>query len=240
MVLRLYADESTDDATGIFRMAGYLMTHKQWKALDARIGRALGPLKWFHMKDGDYKSHPKIYKRLLRTIRPKSVLAGFSVSVNKREYDAMLSEFSGKMPLKYWMGSSYTFLVQAIMSLCGVWCREQNLTDEWIAYFFEDGHPNQGDADAFVQLFKKKQYREHGTRARYASHTFLPKEGPLSKALIPSDILAWHLTNWRRGGNQCKELKHLFRTNTFYKDFDSEQIVASLKNIETSLRAIAL
>ena len=45
MVLRLYADESTDDATGIFRMAGYLMTHKQWKALDARIGRALGPLK---------------------------------------------------------------------------------------------------------------------------------------------------------------------------------------------------
>ena len=102
------------------------------------------------------------------------------------------------------------------------------------------GHPNQGDADAFVQLFKKKQYREHGTRARYASQTFLPKEGPLSKALIPSDILAWHLTNWRRGANQCKELKHLFRTNTFYKDFDSEQIVASLKNIETSLRAIAL
>jgi hypothetical protein len=153
MILRLYADESGDDGNGIFRVAGYLMTERQWKALDRRIGKALGPLEWFHMKDGDHKKHPKIYKKLLRIITPKSVLAAFSVSVNKNEYDAMLSERVGRQPLKYWMGSSYAFLVQAAMGLCGIWCREQDLTDEWIAYFLEAGHPSQGDADAFVKLF---------------------------------------------------------------------------------------
>ena len=224
MILRLYADESGDEVTGIFRIAGYLMTHKQWKGLDRRIGKALGPLHWFHMKDGDHRKHPEIYKKLLNTITPKSVLAGFSVSVNRKEYDFMLSERSGRQPLKYWIGSSYAFLVQATMSLCGSWCREQNLTDEWIAYFFEAGHSSQGDADALVKLFDKKQYREHAEQARYASHTFLAKEGPLSKALIPCDILAWHLTNWRRGGNQCKELQRLLTVNTRYKDFDSDEI----------------
>ena len=124
----------------------------------------------------------------------------------------------------YLCAVSYAFLVQATMSLCGSWCREQNLTDEWIAYFFEAGHSSQGDADALVKLFDKKQYREHAEHARYASHTFLAKEGPLSKALIPCDILAWHLTNWRRGGNQCKELQRLLTVNTRYKDFDSDDI----------------
>jgi hypothetical protein len=181
MILRLYADESGDDESGIVRVAGYLMTERQWKSLDRKIGKALGPLEWFHMKDGDPKKHPRIYKKLLRVITPKSVLAGFSVSVNKNEYDAMLSERSGKQPLKYWIGSSYAFLVQAAMSLCGIWCREQNLTDQWISYFFEAGHPSQGDADAFVKLFDKKQYKKHAVEARYASHTFLPKAGPLGQ-----------------------------------------------------------
>jgi hypothetical protein len=226
MVLRLYADESIDDATGIFRVAGYLMTHRQWKSLDRKISNALGTLLWFHMNEGDHKKHPHIYKKLLNIITPKAVLAGFSVSVNKKEYDTLLSERSGKQPLKYWMGSSYAFLVQSAMSLCGIWCREQSLTDEWIAYFFEAGHPSQGDADAFVKLFDKKQYKAHAVQARYASHTFLAKEGPLSKALIPCDILAWHLTNWRRGGNQSKELQRLFAVNTRYKDFDSGEIRA--------------
>lgn len=59
MILRLYADESGDEVTGIFRIAGYLMTHKQWKDLDKRIGNALGPLDWFHMKDGGLEARRK-------------------------------------------------------------------------------------------------------------------------------------------------------------------------------------
>jgi len=236
MALRLYADESCDDENGIFRIAGYLMTDKQWSALDQRISTALGHLKWFHMKSGDYKKHPKAYRRLLRIITPKSVLAGFSVSVNRHEYDVMLSERSGKQPLKYWMGSSYSFLVQAAMSLCGAWCREQNITDQWIAYFFEAGHPSQGDADALVKLFDKRQYRQHAEQAQYASHTFLAKEGPLARALIPCDILAWHLTNWRRGGNQCKDLQSLLMVSTHYKDFNSDDIRNLIAKSKTRMK----
>jgi len=226
MVLRLYADESADDAIGIFRIAGYLMTHQQWKSLDKKIEVALGPLPWFHMKEGHHKRYPEIYKKLLHTITASSVLVGFSVSVNKKEYDALTSERSGKNTLRYWMGSSYTFLVQAAMSVCGIWCSQNGLADEWIAYFFEAGHPSQGDANWSIELFRKKQYRDHAEQARYASHSFLVKEGPLSKALIPCDILAWHLTNWRRGGNQCKELQKLLGVKTLRQDFEPDDIRA--------------
>jgi hypothetical protein len=84
----------------------------------------------------------------------------------------------------------------------------------------------EGRVAALGKLFDKWQYRKNATHARYASHTFLAKEGPLSKALIPADILAWPLTNWRRGGDQSKELKRLLRVNTLHKDFDSDEIRA--------------
>jgi hypothetical protein len=224
LILRFYADESGDDENGIFRVAGYLMTDKQWKSLDKKIGRALGDLPWFHMKEGHHRRHPKVYRKLLRAINPNSVLAGFSVSVNKREYDSIVSERIGKQPLKYWFGSMYAFLIQAVMSLCGEWCTKENRADEWIAYFFEAGHPSEGDANVAVELMKAKQYKQHAETARYASHAFLAKQGPLSKALIPCDILAWHLTKWRRGGNQCKELIYLLKTRTQYEDFTSDDI----------------
>jgi hypothetical protein len=224
MVLRFYADESGDDHSGIVRIAGYLMTGEQWAALDAEIGRALGSLRWFHMRERDHLKHPHIYNGLLRTITPKTVLHGISVSVNRREYDALVSEPSGKKTLKQWMGGHYAFLVQAAMSLCGVVCREQERLDDWIAYFFEAGHPSEGDANTSVKLFEKEQYHGHVEAAKYASHTFLKKEGPLSRALIPCDILAWHLTNWRRGGNQCAELTELLRTPTRHIDFTAEEI----------------
>jgi hypothetical protein len=228
MVLRLYADESSDDGIGVFRIAGYLMTHQQWKSLDRKIGIALGDLSWFHMKEGDYRSHPEAYKRLLCAITPKSVLIGFSVSINKKEYDALTSERSGKSTMRHWMGSSYAFLTQAAMKVCGNWCSQNGFADQWIAYFFEAGHPSQGDANSSVELFKKKQYKEHANQARYASHTFLAKEGPLSKVLIPCDILAWHLTNWSRGGNQCQELRKILAVKTLRKDFNVADIRASI------------
>jgi len=237
MILRLYADESADDATSVFRIAGYLMTHKQWKSLDRKINVALGPLPWFHMKEADHKAHPKIYKKLIRSIAPKSVLVGFSVSVNKKEYDALTSERSGKSTMRHWMGSSYAFLVQAAMSVCGNWCGANGLGNDWIAYFFEAGHPSQGDANWSVELFKKKQYREHAKQARYASHTFLAKEGPLSRALIPCDILAWHLTNWTRGGPQCKELQQLFAVKTLRKEFSSSDIRAVIAKSKVRMQS---
>jgi hypothetical protein len=227
MLLRLYADESADDASGIFRVAGYLMTEDQWKSLDVQIGKALGSLTWFHMESQDHLRHPQIYGRLLRTVTPESVLCGISASVNKGEYHAIVSERRGKQPLKHWMGSCYTFLVQAAMALCGIWCREEQRPEEWIAYFFEAGHPSQGDANVSLELFSKKQYKKDANLIKYASHTFLAKEGPLSRALIPADILAWHLTKWRRGGNQCKGLQHLLHVPTKHRDFNADDIRAS-------------
>ena len=106
-------------------------------------------------------------------------MVGFSVSVNKRDYDSLLSERVGKHALRYYIGSSYAFLVQSLMRTCGIWCSEQYLSDEWIAYFFESGHPSQGDADALIKLFKKDQYEKIVEKTRYTSHTFLAKEGHL-------------------------------------------------------------
>ena len=224
MMLRFYADESGDDRSGIVRIAGYLMTDEQWKRIDSGVDDALGRLRWFHMKTADRMAHPRAYKRLLQTISPRSVLCGVSVSVNRKEYDALASERSGKETMKSWMGSHYSFLVQAAMHLCGIMCREQQRLDDWIAYFFESGHPSEGDANVSVNLFAKRQYRGQAEAARYASHTFLAKEGPLSKALIPCDILAWHLTRAQREGEPSEELRQLLQTPACYKNFTADDI----------------
>ncbi len=200
------------------------MTHDQWVAIDREIETALGSLNWFHMKEGDHKSHPVVYNKLLGMLHPDSVLAGLSVSVLKKEYDDIMSAKSGKQPMKYWIGGPYTFLVQSLLSLCGEWCRQNDKTGDQIAYFFEAGHPSQNEADYFIKLFSKEQYKKTGMVARLASLSFLPKEGPLSRALILSDILAWHLTNWRRGGNQSPELQKLLEVTTYYRDYSADDI----------------
>ena len=90
------------------------------------------------------------------------------------------------------------------------------------------GESNWGKSNTLYELFKKRQYRGHAEQARYASHTFLAKEGPLSKVLIPCDILAWHLTNWKRSGKQSPDLRRLIKVKTLTQDVDASGIAAMI------------
>jgi hypothetical protein len=222
MMLKLYADESGGSKGDLLRVAGYLMTDEQWIALDGEIGAALGDLRWFHMNEGNHVEHPGVYQKLIQSIRPETVMAGFSVALDIRDHKTI---FPGSKLVQRF-GTPYGTILRRLLALCGEWLVASEHVTDWIAYLFESGHPNSGDAHRLMERLSAGKYKVEKLRARYSSHSFLAKEGPVSQALIPADILAWHLTRWRRDGPQPKELQHLLQVPTRYIDLSASDLAA--------------
>ena len=229
--LKFYGDESGDSDSSLFRVSGYLMTDEQFERWDSGIRAALGnELKYFHMNEGHHLSHPEIYRSLISLIGPDSVLAGFDVSLYESEYNQEALQIRNKQSLKYWIGDAYTFALQVLISRCGEWVADNLAADEYIAYFFESGHPREGNAGYFLNQLPSRPQEAQRVRARYASHTFIAKDGPLGYLISPCDILGWHLTNWQRSGNpQCDGLKSLLKTQTIYRHYSADDIRAQFK-----------
>jgi hypothetical protein len=234
MMLRFYADDSGGSKKDRLRVAGYLMTDEQWLAIDGEIAEALGNLTWFHMKEGNHVEHPEVYKRLLAAIRPKSVMAGFSVSLQVADYNRAFKTGQKGSSIVQKVGTPYGLLLRHLLNKCGVWLVASGRTTDWIAYCFESGHPNSGDAHRFMEQLSTAKLVLPKLKARYASHSFLPKAGPYSNALIPADILAWHLTRWNRKGPQPAELTHLLGVDTFYEDLTYAKLTAMGSRVEGS------
>lgn len=231
MVLRFYADDSGGSKNDRLRVTGYLMTDKQWLSIDGEIAAALGDLKWFHMKEGNHVENPEAYKQLLAAIRPESVMAGFSVSLGLEDYNIAFKNGKKGNSIVQKVGTPYGLLLRRLLDMCGIWLVASGRTTDWIAYCFESGHPNSGDAHRFMEQLSTGKIVLPRLKARYASHNFLAKAGPYSKALIPADILAWHLTRWNRKGPQPAELTHLLKVATRYEDLTYANLMAIGKRV---------
>jgi len=222
-MLKLYADDSSDDATSLVNWSGYLMKEDQFGDLDEKIQKARGALPYFHMKEGHHLKHPRVYQKLVSLINPESVLCGISISFYRNEFDKLMSlKFSGQS-LKYWFGTQTTYAVGSMMALCADWLNESEYRDELVSYMFENC-PKQGDAEFFWGMLAKPQYRYRRDMYHYASHTFVDGKGPLGSVLQVCDILAWNLNNKEREKKNTRELNSLFKTPTIYRHHGVEEI----------------
>lgn len=209
MMLKFYADESVDKTTSLMNISGFLMTEDQFVALDGAVQEARGDLPYFHMKEGHHVTHPDIYKKLVGLISKQSVICGLSASLYMSEHKEMTRLKTNGQSMAYWMGTPYTYLLGVVMSVCAEWLDVHQPSNEFIAYVFENGHPNQGDADHFWGQLSKPRHSGLKNRYRYASHTFIDGKGPLGSVLQLGDILAWNMNKNDREKRPLQEVGDL-------------------------------
>jgi len=140
------------------------------------------------------------------------------------------------LPLRYWMGKPYTYLLGQTMALCSEHISTTSYRDELIAYVFENGHPNQGDANMFWSQLSEPRYADRAKHYRYASHTFVDGKGPLGSVLQLCDILAWNMNKWRRENAKTPKLVRLFDTPTMSNHHDPPVIMRAIEMQVSSWR----
>lgn len=209
-MLKFYADESVDSETSLMNVSGFLMTESQFVALDAAIQEARGDLPYFHMKEGHHLKHPEVYEKMLRLVSRESLMCGISASLYMNEHREMTGLKTNGQSLRYWMGTPYTYLLGVVMSVCAEWLNKYEPSEEFIAYVFENGHPNQGDADTFWSQLSRPENSKLKHFYRYASHTFVDGKGPLGSVLQLGDILASHFTKNGREKRSLHEIGAVF------------------------------
>lgn len=199
-MLKFYADESRDPKTSLIFAAGLLMTEPQAMSLEADVKRALGPLPYFHMREGHAKQHPDIYAALKKLIVKGRVLFGVSGSISEREHNALLSQRLNGQKLSTWMGKPYTYLVGHTMRTAATAVDHLHLGSAVkVDYTFEAGHPNQGDAEFFWSQLSSGRFPETAAYYRYAGHHFVDGKGPAGSILQLCDLFCWHVrrTCWQ-------------------------------------------
>lgn len=199
IVYSLYADESYEDTCGHVTVAGYLIASKPLALLTDAWATALGPLDYFHMKEGHHYKHPDVYERLLKLMTCDHLTAGFAASVVQAEYATVMDQKLKGQPMRYWFGGAYSFCVQAIAGLANKWLDENNPGERDVAYVFEAGHARQGEASMFLEkLNSDPAFSARKRQLRYFSHTFMDGKRREAGALHAADILAWNITDGRR------------------------------------------
>jgi len=200
LLYNLYADESYSTKEGNLSVCGYLIGSKALPFFTEKWAEALGPLPYFHMSEGHHKSHPDIYRKLLRLISCDHFVAAFSATVHQRAYrDVMRYRLHGH-PALYWFGGAYSFCVSAIADLANRWLNANNPGEKDMAYIFEAGDGRRGEADWALQMFNSDPYLvEMKRRIRYFSHVFVDGKRKEAGALQAADILAWHVVKSDEG-----------------------------------------
>ena len=228
-MLKLFADESINDESSLMIMSGYLMTEDQSAALDEAVQVARGDLPYFHMKEGHARKYPATYQRLVRLTSPNSVICGISCSLYIQEHEFLMRHKSNGQKLTYWMGKPYTYLLGQVMALCSEQVSHTKYRDESIAYVFEKGHANEGDANTFWGQLSDPKRAGNKKHYRYASHSFVDGKGSLGSVLQLCDILAWNFTKFHRQRKTTPELDRLLETPLAWNHHGAEEIAASIK-----------
>lgn len=213
MILKMCADESYDPKTSLLQVAGYLMTEDQYIALEEAVQEIRGVLPYFHMRERHYKEHPEVYRKMISLVNPSSVIYGFCVSLHESAHRKFFSAKIRGQLLSYWMGKPYTYALGQIMAACSFIVGQSPYQDCLISYIFENGHPNQGDADLFWGQLGQPEHVHLKKYYRYASHTFVDGKGPLGSVIQLCDILAWNANRAMREGKKTPEFEHLLKTN---------------------------
>ena len=208
-------------------VAGYVFTKRKarefgrkWSAYLTRKG-----LPYFHMSEcahgaGVFKGKDcdGIARELIRRTRQDAEF-GFAVVVNESDYDELIAPHEG-------LRSAYAFALAMGVHHVALWRERAGQRGE-TAFFFENGHRHQTDANGFLTwLLGNEALR---SRVGYTSHAFVPKATP---ALHPADNLAWH---WRLEVSRSKvqprrypmrgDFKALLRPGDIYAELTRERMV---------------
>lgn len=186
----VYVDESYDDerptvlciAGYVFRRRKALEFSKSWGGFLERNG-----LPYFHMSECAHgtgvfegKDCDTIARKLIKQTRDKTEY-GFAISINVEDFNELVGPQEG-------IQSAYAFLLLGCMHQVLRWKRQSNIVGP-TAFFFEQGHAHQKDANAFINwIVEHNLYR---SMMEYSGHAFVPKA---TTGLHPADNLAWH---WR-------------------------------------------
>lgn len=228
----LYADESRDDNTSRFTVAAYLIGSKAAIELTDKWATALGSLEYFHMKEGHHSKYPDIYAKLLDIMADGGYLvSGFVASVLEQEYKDVMQQKLHGQSLAYWFGGAYPICVGAIASLVNKWLDANNPNERDLAYVFDAGSTNQGDADRHLRLINTDDKLSVRKRElRYYSHSFMDSKRRDAGHLQAADILAWNITNSHRAGMANAAFKRLLDTvNVYSVHYSSKGITDSLQ-----------
>ncbi len=192
VMLQAYFDESgTHEGSRVMCVSGYVFASSQAKKFTREWNKflAANDIEYFRMsqcagghgpfKKFSTKQRESLVKQAVEIIVSR-ISAGFVCSISEEDYLSVVSKGWLK---KY--GSAYTILLQWCLASVGYWLDKGSYSGP-VAYFFESGHRNQGEAN------KKKVSEQY----RYCSHTFAGKR--LAVPLQAADFLAWEWCKfWR-------------------------------------------
>jgi len=197
LMMEAYFDESgTHQGSPVMCVAGYLFDSDQCKRLTEDWSQTLrsNGLAYFRMSEcangtGEFKNLPmaqriEVERKLINHIKTR-MTHGFAVSMVEQELVEMAPP--GFIQV---FGSAYTACTMIALASVGYWATERAYKG-YIAYFFESGHADMGEAAK--RLFMVKGIKSHREQYRYGSHTFADKKAV--PALQAADLLAWQ---WRK------------------------------------------
>lgn len=236
---QVYIDESYDgtDEPPFIHIAGYLFRKQKAKEFTATWGSYLKMkgLPYFHMQEcapnpgrGPFEGRSdrdEIVRKLIALTKKFSAF-GFAVTVARADYERIGGPRDG-MPR-----SAYVFALFAAMNSIRRWTERANFKGE-IAYFFECGHDDRGDAHDFMRwMFSGERVKQNYS---YAGHAFVKKATP---GLHPADMLAWF---WnaevaRRHDPKRKPPRKDFLALVRDQDFVIEYDLPALQGLATALQ----
>ena len=134
-------------------------------------------------------------------------------------------------PMSYWFGGAYPFCVRAVADLANKWLDANNPGERDLAYVFEAGHENQGDADRLLGLVSSDvALGDLKRRLRYFSHAFMDGKRRNAGALQAADLLAWHLTDgYRRGALNETGRRIVEQVPIYYVHYPGSAIMECLR-----------
>jgi hypothetical protein len=161
----VYIDESgSHDDSPILAVGGYLFEKNAAVEFDSAWKQALErwELPYFRMSACAHQKYPfndkskdeciEIERSLILLTRDKSPY-GFVITVNEQEYNLLGPQHQD-------IGSAYSFCLRQCLTAVRAWVRQTAFTGK-IAYFFEAGHRDQGEAGRIMErVFRESRLRE--------------------------------------------------------------------------------
>jgi hypothetical protein len=228
LMLKFYGDESMDEQGKVMNVSGFIMEESGFAFLDEAVQVVRGDLPYFHMCEGHHLSHPEVYARMCKLICRDFIKVGISASLPLNEHKAITDHQLDGQSLRYWTGTTYTYLLSLTMAVCNEWLNKTEPSSGYIAYVFEGGHQNAGDASYFFNQLQKWPLKTTRNSYRYASHTFIDGKGPLGSVLQLADIFAWHMNKEATGESSLEDVGKMFRIPIYTKEHGEQEIIESM------------
>jgi hypothetical protein len=190
-MIEAYFDESgSHEGSAILCIAGFLIESGAASSMDLAWTKLLADysLPFFHMEEcahgiGVFKPL-SLDERIAAETRAIGIMREFLTICFVISVDPFV--FDQIVPVSPLLGSAYSVCANACLHCVQIWA-DQNSYKGDIAYFFENGHKSQSEANEIMRkIFSVPRLRE---RFRYASHTFAEKRKV--QLLQAADIVAW-------------------------------------------------